>query len=152
MATDHTIDVYFFNKWGVEIQNITVRFSASKSGVEPVTYTKDRLDPEEKWGPLKRHYQTGAFSELFDYWYVEFTSTATPKGKFWNKNNFSCVIDSDIPDSSQLHFWVSGNDENCYTGFPNSSGNYPGEGSYSGTPKNGPGSDYTCYCSLDSTD
>ena len=148
--TDHTIDVYFFNMWGTVIQDITVKFSASKSSVEPNTYTKDSLQPGEKWGPLPRDYQTGAFSENYDYWYVEFTSTSDPAGKFWNKNNFSCVIDSDIPDNSELHFWVSGEDTDCYTGFPNSSGGYPGEGGYSGTPKDGPGSDYTCFCSLDS--
>src|SRR5437763_1148569 len=102
MSTDHTIKVKFFNEWGCTIENVKLQFSASKSSVEVNSYSNSSLANAASWGPLTRHYQTGAFSEEFDYWYVSFTATGSngaPAGKYWAKNNFSCVIDSSIPSS-----------------------------------------------------
>lgn len=147
MSTDRTINVRFFNMWGADIQSVVLKFSASKSGVEADTYKIDSLKNGESAGPFLRHYQTGVGSEEFDYWYVEFDSTEAPSGKFWCKNNFSCVLDSDVDNSREAHFWIGGTKKEAYTGFPEDGGGW--EDGYNGTPSEDPGSNYTCYVGLD---
>ncbi|MFC9289483.1 hypothetical protein [Streptomyces sp. NPDC057052] len=147
MSTDRTINVRFYNEWGADLQNVVLKFSTSKSGVESDTYKLDLLKNGDSAGPFLRHYQTGIGSEEFDYWYVEFVSVGQPSGKFWCKNNFSCVLDSDVDNTREAHFWVGGTEKEAYTGFPESGGGW--EDGYNGTPSSDPKSNYTCYVSLD---
>ncbi|MET8704374.1 hypothetical protein ABZW10_36795 [Kitasatospora sp. NPDC004723] len=147
MATDHTINVRFFNRWGSAIDKVVIKFSASKSGIETSTYEIPHMEDGTDAGPFLRHYQTGAFSEEFDYWYVEFVSESGSSGKFWCKNNFSCVLDKDVNNDREAHFWIGGAKQEAYTGFPEGSSGW--EDGYNGTPSNDPGSNYTCYVSLE---
>lgn len=150
MAERHHINVYFHNKWGSDIQDVTLKFRTSKSDVKEDTYTKVSVAAGEKWGPLQRTYETGPDSEDFDFWYVEFATTGGPSGRFKGSNKFACVIDSDVPPDSHIDLWVSGEDQAFYTGYPDTVGGRPGVPGYSGIPKNNPGGDYTCYAKLES--
>lgn len=140
-ATDRTIDVLFVNCWGADIENVIIKFSASKSGVESNTYNLGTVLRESTVGPFRRHYQTGVGSELYDYWYVEFNTRGGNADHWWNKNNFSCVIDSSIDNSEYAYMWVRGADRNLYIGLPDE---------FTPPPNCSSGSNYTCYCSLDS--
>lgn len=150
MAKQHQIDVYFHNLWGSDIENVTLKFSTSKSSMEEDVYTKQHIASGEKWGPLQRKYETGPGSEDFDFWHVEFNSGGEDKGRFKGSNKFACVIDSDVPPDGQIDLWISGEDRVFYTGYPESVGGRPGTVGYSGIPKENPGGDYTCQTKLES--
>lgn len=149
MAEKHRINVIFHNLWGADIEDVTLKFSTSKTSVAEETYTTAKVAKGEKWGPLQRTYETGPFSEDFDFWYVEFKSAGEPQGTFKGSNKFACVIDSDVPPDSQIDLWVSGDDRAFYTGYPEVVGGRPGVSGYTGFPKNNPGGDYTCYTKLE---
>lgn len=151
MAKQHKIDVYFHNLWGGGIEDVTLKFSTNKSSIEEEVYTKDRIAPGEKWGPLKRKYETGPGSEDFDFWHVEFKSAGEPGGRFRGRTKFACVIDTDVPPDSHLDLWVSGKERVFYTGYPDNVGGKPGVSGYSGYPKESPGGDYTCQTKLENT-
>ena len=146
MSTKKKINVEFFNKFDALITDVTIKFSASKDSVKPNSYHLGDMEKDAQSGPHIRHYENGLGSENSDYWYVEFTSD---KKKYWVKQTWSCVVDDDIPTNSTLHFWVS-QDKCAYTGFPNSKGGYPGEGGYTGVPKEVPKDDWTCRQALES--
>lgn len=148
MAKQHQIDVYFHNLWGSDLEDVTLKFSTNKSSIKEQVYTIKNIASGEKWGPLSRQYETGPGSEDFDFWDVEFSSAEKPSGKFSGKNQFACVIDSDVPSDSQIDLWVSGSDQAFYTGYPESVGGRPGTAGYSGIPKDNPGGDYTCQTKL----
>ncbi len=149
MAKKHEIDVYFHNLWGSDVENVTLKFSTSKESIGEDVYTRERLAAGEKWGPLKRKYETGPGSEDFDFWHVEFSASGDKQGKFSGRNKFACVIDSDVPSDSAIDLWISGTDRVFYTGYPESVGGRPGTAGYSGIPKDNPGGDYTCLTKLE---
>ena len=149
MAKQHQINVFFHNLWGSDIKDVTLKFSTNKTSIGQEVYTKGRIAAGEKWGPVARKYETGPGSEDFDYWYVEFSSSADPAGKFTGSNKFACVIDTDVPPESHIDLWVSSADRAFYTGYPESVGGRPGVPGYSGIPKNAPGGDYTCSTRLE---
>ena len=149
MAKRHKIDVYFHNLWGGEIQDITLKFSTSKSSVPVDTYTSAKLADGEKWGPLQRTYETGPDAEDFDFWHVEFSSPSDPSGKFSGRNKFACVIDSDVPTDRPIDLWISSEESAFFTGYPESVGGRPGVAGYTGFPKSKPGGDYTCFTKLE---
>lgn len=149
MATQQHIDVYFHNMWGSDIYDVTLKFTTSRSSAEGETYTTACVKAGGKWGPLQRTYETGPFSEAFDYWYVEFASPGEPPGQFSGNSKFACVIDSDVPPAGNIDLWISGTDRAFYTGYPDSVGGRPGVSGYSGSPKDHPGGDYTCYSKLE---
>jgi len=148
MAQKNTINVFFHNMWGSDVKDVTLKFSSSRNSAGAESYTIDKVAAGEKWGPLKRTYETGPFSEEFDFWYVEFESLGDPAGKFKGSNKFACVIDSDVPADGHIDLWISGEDLAFYTGYPDTVGGRPGVSGYSGFPKNNPGGDYTCYTKL----
>lgn len=149
MPKQHQIDVYFHNLWGSGIEDVTVKFSTSKTSLPEEVYTKQHIASGEKWGPLQRKYETGPGSEDFDFWYVEFKSPDKTGDKFKGSNKFACVIDTDVPSDSQIDLWVSGKDRAFYTGYPDIVGGRPGISGYTGYPKDSPGGDYTCQTKLE---
>ncbi len=149
MAKQHQIDVYFHNLWGTGIEEVTLTFSTSKPSLAEEVYIKQHIAPGEKWGPLKRNYETGPDAEDFDFWQIEFSASGGNGERLKGRNKFACVIDSDVPSDSQIDLWISGSDRSFYTGYPESVGGRPGTAGYSGIPKDNPGGDYTCQTKLE---
>jgi hypothetical protein len=152
MSTTHQIEVFFHNLWGSDIYDVKVEFSTSKAHVGSHSYSTECVTAGGKWGPLVRHYETGPHAAEFDYWYVEFSTSKDPSGMYSGSNKFACVIDSEVPPSGHIDLWVSGKDQAFYTGYPDASGMRPGVSGYSGSPRENPGGDYTCYSKLVHTD
>jgi hypothetical protein len=149
MSKEHEIDVFFHNLWGAEVKDITLKFSTSKAGSAEQSHTKKSLAAGEKWGPLRRKYETGPGSGEFDFWFIEFTSAGRPSGVYKGRTEFACVIDTDVTPEGKIDVWISGKDRAFYTGYPDSTGGRPGVSGYSGFPKDGPGGDYTCSSKLE---
>jgi hypothetical protein len=143
MPKVHEIEVLFHNLWGTDINDVTLKFSSSKTDSLEDSYTKASIPAGEKWGPLRRRYVTEPGSGEFDYWSIEFTSTGKLTGKFKGRNEFGCVINTDAPPDGKIDIWISGKERAFYTGYPDSVG-HPGVSGYSGIPKDAPDGDYTC--------
>jgi hypothetical protein len=149
MSEIHKIDVYFYNLWGADITDVTLKFRTSKTDSGEDSYTNAKIAAGKQWGPLARKYETGPGSGEFDYWYIEFTTAGKPSGTFKGKTEFACVIDTDVPPDGKIDIWISGKDQAFYTGYPDSVGGRPGVSGYTGFPKDSPGGDYTCSSKLE---